>query len=209
MLDTYIKSTAGVARWLLFTALMFFGPVFKAICLFFAVGGLFAFMFMLVMQSNHPFAQTAMYIMLGGGLIGTALLVYYNMNIQRMFDDRMYPEESDEDEIVVAWWKKTLNWLFVLTVFAGFCVAATWFYSFKPYRIEGLAVGFVWWLAAGVVLGVCRWFYRHARGVPGAVVELLRDARWVVSGWMKKKAPARKVKAAEPLDNVVQLRRRG
>lgn len=204
MLDTYIKATAGTASYLFFIVLEFFEPVVKIVLRVCAFGGLLGFLATLVIQSDHPFAKTGVFVCLGFGLIATALLTSYDMLTDRMYYDRMYPvdDEDEEEKPGVSWWKKAINWLFVLALFAGFCVAATWFHGFKPYRIEGLAVGFLWWGAAGVALGVARFVWRNMRG--GVVA-----TRGRVAGWMKKKNSVRKNKTAEPTSNVVQLRRRG
>jgi len=209
MLDTYIKATAGTASYLFFIVLEFFGPVVKIILRVVAFGGLLGFIISLVIQSDHPFATTGMYACLGFGLIATALLTSYDMLTDRMYYDRMYPNDEEKEGGGTSWWRTAINWLLVLALFAGFCVTATWFYQFKPYRIEGLAVGFVWWVAAGVALGVVRWMWRKVSGVPGAVKEQLRTTEGRVRGWMKKKNPVHKNKAAEPMSNVVQIRRRG
>lgn len=208
MLDTYIKATAGTASYLFFILLQFMEPVVKIILRVFAVGGLIGFLFTLIAQPDHPFAKTGMFACLGFGLIATALLTSYDMLTDRMYYDRMYPDDEDE-EGGVSWWRTAINWLFVLALYAGFCAAAVWVYRFKPNGIEGLAVGFVWWVAAGVALGVVRWMWRKVSGVPGAVADQLRTTGGRVMGWMKKKNPVRKNKAAEPTSNVVQLRRRG
>lgn len=209
MFNTYIKATAGAASYLFFIVLQFCEPVVKIILRVLAVGGLIGFLFTLIAQPDHPFAKTGMFACLGFGLIATALLTSYDMLTDRMYYDRMYPDVEEEEGGGTSWWRTAINWLLVLALFAGFCVAATWFYQFKPYRIEGLAVGFVWWVAAGVALGVVRWMWRRVSGVPGAVKEQLRTTEGRVRGWMKKKNPVRKHKAAEPTSNVVQLRRRG
>jgi len=205
MLDTYIKATAGTASYLFFIALEFFAPLVKIVLRLFAFGGLFAFILTLILQPDHPFAKTILFASLGFGLIGAALLTSWDMLLTRMFYDRMYPDdEYDEKEDGVSWWRAAINWLFVLALYAVFCVAAVWVYRFKPNGIEGLAVGFVWWVAAGVALGVVRWMWRKVSGT-----EQLRTTGGRVRGWMKKKNPIRKNKAAEPTSNVVQLRRRG
>jgi hypothetical protein len=209
MLDTYIKATAGTASYLLFIMLEFFEPVVKIVLRLFAIGGLFAFIVMLLVQPDHPFAKTAMFAMLGFGLIATALVTSWDILTTRMFYDRMYPDDEDDEEDGVSWWRTAINWLFVLALYAAFCVAAVWVYRFKPDGIEGLAVGFVWWVAAGVTLGVLRWMWRKVSGVPGVVADQLQTAGGRVRGWMKKNNPVRKNKAAEPTSNVVQLRRRG
>lgn len=209
MLDTYIKATGGTASYLFFIVLEFFEPLVKIVLRFFAVGGLIAFLGMLIFQPDHPFAKTAMFASLGFGLIGTALLTSWDMLTTRMFYDRMYPDDEYEEEDGVSWWRTAINWLFVAALFAAFCAAATWVYQFEPYRIEGLAVGFVWWVAAGVALGVVRWMWRKVNGVPGAVADQLQTTGERVRGWMKKQNPVRKNKAAEPTSNVVQIRRRG
>lgn len=211
MLDIYIKATAGTASYLFFIVLEFFEPLVKIILRVFAVGGLIAFLGMLVFQPDHPFAKTAMFASLGFGLIGTALLTSWDMLLTRMFYDRMYPDDEDDDEEDgVSWWRVAINWLFVAALYAAFCVAAVWVYRFKPNGIEGLAVGFIWWVAAGVALGVLRWMWRRVSGVPGAVADQFLTIGGRVRGWMKRRIPQRKNKnAAEPSSNVVQLRRRG
>lgn len=211
MLDTYIKATAGTASYLFFIALEFFEPLVKIILRLFAFGGLLAFLIMLVFQPDHSFAKTAMFASLGFGLIGTALLTTWDMLTTRMYYGRMYPDDEDEDDEDegVSWWRKAINWLFVLALYVAFCVAAVWVYRFKPNGIEGLAVGFVWWVAAGFALGVVRWMWRKVNGVPGAVADQLRTIGGRVMGWMKMRNSQRKNKAAEPTSNVVQLRRRG
>jgi hypothetical protein len=39
---------------------------------------------------------------------------------------------------------------------------------------EWAAIGFSWWLAAGIVAGIARWFYRMGAGVVGVLKESLR-----------------------------------
>lgn len=201
MLDTYIKSTAGTARWLWFNALMFFSPVVKGLLLLFAVGGLVAFLIGVVVQPDHPRAQTALFACLGFGLLGTGLLTTFNMMTERMYFDRMYPDDGELVEEGASWWRKLINWFFVLALLVGFVVAATYTYDFKKYGIENFAIGIVWWLGVGIALGVGRWVYRQAGGMPDAMMVLLRKMR--EKSRASKQVPAPKVNAANEVDRVV------
>lgn len=129
MLDTYIRVTAGTARYLLYLLMEFFGPVVRIICWFLSLGGLFAFLIMLVAQSDHPFAQTGMYSVLAAGLLGTALLTYYEIALDRMYIDRLYSDSDDDEVQDVPRWRPALNWFAVFVFLAAFCVVANWLYG--------------------------------------------------------------------------------
>lgn len=99
--------------------------------------------------------------MLGTGLLGAAMVVIYEILVGRMFLDRI-SDRDDEDE-GVAWW----NWLGVVAILAGLSVASYYYHHLRN-EIEALAIGFVWFLAIGMLLGIVRWFDRiggHALGI--------------------------------------------
>ena len=81
------------------------------------------------------------------------MVVIYEILVGRMFLDRL-SDRDDEDE-GVSWW----NWLGVVAILAGLSVASYYFHHLRN-EIEALAIGFVWFLAIGMLLGIARWFYR-------------------------------------------------
>lgn len=173
MLDAYIKVTAGSARWFLFMGLMFVGPVVKVIAVCLMLGGLcgVAISGLGVLSTLGGEISAAdgekyygmLVIALLCGLAGTGLGVSYNIATDRMYFDRLDDGVDDEE---VGLGKKLLNWLFVAALFVGFCYAVYFSYQLKGVPMNGLVGpksilwGFVWFMAAGIVLGVGRWFYR-------------------------------------------------
>lgn len=236
MLDAYIKVTAGTARWLLFTGLMFIGPVVTIVArlmmifglLAFAVGGIWE---LISLGSDDPGIYKAHIIFFTGlfvGFAGTALMMSYNMHTDRMYLDRMYPDEEEDDADGASWWRTGLNWLAVLALFCGFCVAAYLFFDLKgiPMMKDGVAVGrsmngtagiqavlvgFLWFMAVGTLLGIARWFYRRGGKAVGVVADKLHSTKTtalarIAAFRLNSKKPSLKV--VETSGNVVQLRRR-
>lgn len=180
MLDAYIKVMGGLAKWLLFIILEFIGPAVRIIGGFMSVGGLLAFIICLflwgVSETPQPDIKTVAFVMLGTGILGAALLVFYEILVGRMFLERI-DDENDEGEGIF-WW----NWLGVVMLLAGASVASYYFHHLRN-GIEALAVGFGWFLVTGIFIGVARWFYRMGGNAVSVVgIACLARIRMVIAG---------------------------
>ncbi|HEX5338583.1 MAG TPA: hypothetical protein VFW53_09110 [Gallionella sp.] len=206
MLDTYIKAVVGIARFLLLLFMEFFGPVARIIFGIFGVGGILAFLFVLVGMRDHPRADLMMYSLLASGLIGMTLLMQYEILLARLYYDRLNADIEDDEEESVPMWRTALNWLVLLALLAAFCTAANWWFGHVPYHIKGVIFGAAAWMVLGMAMGVVRWSYRLTGGVPAAAVSAVRNVFGSMVIWAKKKASVRK--AARLENNVVQFRKR-
>lgn len=190
MLDTYIKSAVGIVKWLYFIILNLLGPFVKIICILLVVGGGLTFLFMLWAGIGRTGFDAAvaglsvrhvMFMGLGMALVGMSGAIFYELTIDRMFIERLYPDEETQDDGIsrLVWLR---NWIGVLALLAGFSLAARYRYP-ALYVFEWPVIGFAWWLMIGVALGCCRWLYRQGTGgVIDSIATLLRDAKSVVVG---------------------------
>lgn len=190
MLDTYIRSTIGIVKWLYFIIMNLLGPFVKVICILLTVGGGLTFLFMLWAGIGRTGFDTAvagltvrhvMFMGLGMTLAGMSGTIFYELTMDRMFIERLYPDEEDQvDGISRLVWLR--NWIGVLALLGVLSFAARYHYP-SLYVFEWPVIGFTWWLMIGVALGCCRWLYRRgAGGVIDSFATLLRDAKGVFVG---------------------------
>lgn len=158
MLDAYCKATGGMIKWLVFILFNFVGPLIKGICLVLVVLSLLGTVIGLLVL-NHPFQMREWWAGLGLGVIGMAGLVSYEIMITRMTMERIMGNGEENES---SGWLRLQNWLAGLALLSVFSAAS--FYYFHLINIyEGLAFGYGWFLAVGVVLSVCRWLFRQGK----------------------------------------------
>lgn len=239
MLDTYIKATGGMLGWLFFMVLNLLSPFIKGICLLFTIGGGLGFLLMgwswMGAVSKHASiyatsANSAMplshefltFTCLGMALAGISGLWFYDIKMERMLIDRLYPAEEQGGDI--SRWVRVRNWFCMLALFVALSFAAQYLYPKLP-MFAWPGIGFFWWLVGGVVLGVCRLSYRQGVGAFGVLAAKLRGAWGVVARFgpkarlavvpRKAKAPMTDkemraaAKAFVDANKVVQFRKKG
>jgi len=199
MLDAYIKSTAGMVSWLFFMVLNLLSPFIKGLCTLFAIGGGLGFLvmgwawWMAVLKhasmivtganSTMPLSyQFFTFLCLGMALAGMSGLIFLEIKMDRMLLAYLYPEQQDDSVSQLLWLR---NFCALLVLFAAFSLVARYCYPKLPGFVWPL-IGFVWWLGAGVALGVCRWLYRQGATAMGTIAELLNPAGAVAGEWMMR-----------------------
>jgi len=207
MLDAYIKATAGTVSWLLFMVLELCSPIIKGVCWFLSLG-FFGFLFMLYAGVANGFdtqlgaaahgggmsVMRYMFFFLATSLIGMSGLIFFEIKMLRMFYARLWPEE---DQGNTGWFIRFRNILFMLALLAAFTYAARHFYP-KLNFLEWPAIGFAWWLAAGVALGIVSCFFRSG---------IFTKVRFALVP--KKTMTLDEAKAYEDAHKVVPFRRNG
>lgn len=197
MLDAYIKATGGMIKWLVFILFNFVGPLIKGICIVLVVLSLFGTLIGLLVI-NHPFQMRGWWGGLGLGVAGMAGLVSYEIMITRMTMERIMGN-GDEEE--TSGWLRLQNWLAGLALLTVFSFAS--FYYFHLINvIEGLVFGYGWFLAVGVVLGVCRWLFRQGKNALGTNQGEERDVTADPVDWMANAQDQPNVRVVVPFKRV-------
>lgn len=183
MFNTYIKAANGIMKWLFFIVLNLVGPFVRGIGAFLLIGGIVTFLFMLWTglgrtgfdaAVNGLSIRHAMFFGFVCAVLGMAMVIYCEIITDRMYLDRLYPAEKQDDGISRLVWLR--NWFGVLVLFVGFSFAAYYRYP-SLYGFDWPAIGFAWWLAVGVTLGVCRWLYRQGSSTMSVIAELVSKVR--------------------------------
>ncbi|HUW50029.1 MAG TPA: hypothetical protein VMV75_03350 [Sulfuricella sp.] len=178
MLDAYIKATGGMIKWLVFILFNFVGPLIKGICLVLVVLSLFATLLGLLVL-NHPFQMREWWGGLGLGVVGMAGLISYEIMMVRMTMERIMGNDEEEE---ASGWLRLQNWLAGLALLSVFS-AASFYYFHLINIIEGLAFGYGWFLAVGVVVSVGRWLIRQGMNVLATNQREERDVRADLVDW--------------------------
>lgn len=217
MFNMYIKTTAGIMKWLFFIALNLVGPFVRGIGVFLAVGGGAAFLFMLWMGLGRTGFDAgvkdlsvlhAMFIGLGLALVGMAMIIYYQITVDRMLINRLYPDEEQDDGVSRLMWLR--NWFGVLVMFVGFSFAAHYRYP-SLFAFYWPVIGFVWWLVVGVILGMCRLFHCQGANAMSVIMELVSRvwSRLASKSTLRNEEMRAEAKVFVDTNKVVPFRKKG
>lgn len=213
--NTYIKASSGIVKWLFFIAMNLMGPLVRGMGVLYVIGGGLGFIIFLWSGFRGGFDSAvngfstlnATFLSFGLAMLGMAMIIYYEITVDRMFINRLYPDEDQDDD--VSRLVRLRNWFGLLVLFVGFSFAAYYRYP-SLLAIDWPVIGFIWWLVVGNILGVCRWLYRQGTDAMGVIMELVSKVR---SGLVSKSALDKEVRMAAKVfadeNKVVQLHKKG
>ncbi len=157
MLDTYIRLTAGTAKWLLYLVLAFIRPAVHWICGILAVLALigFAILGVLGLASHNPPEDLPAMLgaLAGGGVFSVAVIVFYDITLELLLRER-----SEKTEAAIS---EGVTWRSILGVVSLFAVMMVAFWKLRyPNLATALVAAFVAFVGVGVMLGIGRSIYR-------------------------------------------------
>lgn len=186
MLDAYVRFSSNAFKWLLLVLLELFGPLLRWVFGFFAGGGLLGFLVALLGYSDkRPELVTFMYASVTASLLGTFLLVYYEILVTSMTFDRVLGD-VDKPQAQESGLRRFLNGIGLVCIYAGVSFGA--YVALHLKSGEAVFVGFAIFFGVGIFLGCLRWMYAQGASAFGLISNQVTQ----VAGQIKAALPQRK-----------------